>query len=117
MQGDKPSGDDECVRVMVRARPMNSKEINHGSKNIVEVDKSVNQVIIKTPDDPDNPEGRGFTFDAVYGPDSTQRAVYDEGAFSLVESVMSGYNGTIFAYGQTGCGKTHTMIGVKGEEN
>jgi len=31
----------------------------------------------------------------------------------LVESVIEGYNGTIFAYGQTGCGKTHTMMGYK----
>jgi hypothetical protein len=30
----------------------------------------------------------------------------------LVESVIQGYNGTIFAYGQTGCGKTHTMLGI-----
>jgi chromosomal replication initiation ATPase DnaA len=30
---------------------------------------------------------------------------------------MQGYNGTIFAYGQTGCGKTHTMIGVKGDKS
>ena len=43
--------------------------------------------------------------------------MYDESAFPLVESVMHGYNGTIFAYGQTGCGKTHTMIGVKGDRN
>ena len=42
---------------------------------------------------------RAFTFDAVYDQDSTQRSVYDEGAFPLVESVMFGYNGTIFAYG------------------
>jgi len=39
--------------------------------------------------------------------------VYDESAFPLVESVLEGYNGTIFAYGQTGCGKTHTMMGLK----
>jgi len=38
--------------------------------------------------------------------------VYDESAFPLVESVIKGYNGTIFAYGQTGCGKTHTMLGI-----
>ena len=38
--------------------------------------------------------------------------MYDESAFPLVESVLQGYNGTIFAYGQTGCGKTHTMLGV-----
>ena len=40
-----------------------------------------------------------------------QEPVYDECAFSLVESVLEGYNGTMFAYGQTGCGKTHTMMG------
>jgi hypothetical protein len=38
--------------------------------------------------------------------------VYDECAFGLVESVLKGYNGTMFAYGQTGCGKTFTMMGV-----
>jgi hypothetical protein len=52
-----------------------------------------------------------FTFEAVYGIESTQRLLYDETAFPLVESVIHGYNGTIFAYGQTGCGKTHTMLG------
>lgn len=50
----------------------------------------------------------------MYDWDSTQREVYDESAFPLVESVIKGYNGTIFAYGQTGCGKTHTMMGLKG---
>ena len=48
----------------------------------------------------------------VYDTDSLQHSVYNECAFPLVESVIKGYNGTIFAYGQTGCGKTHTMLGV-----
>ena len=103
------SNQGECVQVMVRCRPMNSREQNNGSVNCIEVDKTVNQVIIVDKDK----ENRAFTYDAVYGIDSNQREVYDEGAFPLVESVMNGYNGTIFAYGQTGCGKTHTMIGVK----
>jgi len=34
----------------------------------------------------------------------------------LVENVLEGYNGTIFAYGQTGCGKTYTMTGGVNEE-
>jgi kinesin family protein 3/17 len=38
--------------------------------------------------------------------------VYEECAFPLVESVLEGFNGTIFAYGQTGCGKTWTMMGI-----
>jgi type II secretory ATPase GspE/PulE/Tfp pilus assembly ATPase PilB-like protein len=37
--------------------------------------------------------------------------VYSESAFSVVESCFTGYNGTVFAYGQTGTGKTFTMIG------
>lgn len=52
-----------------------------------------------------------FTFDSVYDTDSLQQSVYDETAFPLVESMLEGYNCTIFAYGQTGCGKTHTMMG------
>jgi hypothetical protein len=66
-----------------------------------------------------------FAFDAVYNDKSIQQNVYDESAFSLVESVLEGYNGkfplnlgTIFAYGQTGCGKTHTMVGYdQSDEN
>ena len=38
--------------------------------------------------------------------------MYESTAFPLVESVVEGYNGTIFAYGQTGCGKTHSMVGI-----
>lgn len=59
---------------------------------------------------------KNFSYDAVYGADSTQRQVYDETAFPLVESVIQGYNGTIFAYGQTGCGKSHTMMGEGKDE-
>ncbi|KAL8272471.1 hypothetical protein Esti_003594 [Eimeria stiedai] len=44
-----------------------------------------------------------------------QARVYDDAAFRIVESVAEGYNGTVFAYGQTGTGKTFTMIG-EGDE-
>lgn len=110
---NKVKVDDECVKVMVRCRPMNQKEVANGSKNCIEIDKSLNQVIARSSGESSTEQGRIFTYDAVYGIDSTQRQVYDEGAFPLVESVVLGYNGTIFAYGQTGCGKTHTMIGLK----
>jgi hypothetical protein len=42
---------------------------------------------------------KAFAFDSVYDTDSLQQTVYDETAFPLVESVIEGYNGTIFAYG------------------
>ena len=89
----------ECVQVMVRVRPMNSKEKNNGSVNVIEIDKEMNQVILRTPQETSKDQGRVFTYDAVYDRESSQRGVYDEGAFPLVESVMQGYNGTIFAYG------------------
>jgi len=38
--------------------------------------------------------------------------VFNQAALPIIESVLEGYNGTIFAYGQTGTGKTHTMAGV-----
>lgn len=41
--------------------------------------------------------------------------MYNECANPIVDNILEGYNGTIFAYGQTGTGKTHTMTGVEGD--
>jgi hypothetical protein len=101
----------ETVRVVVRSRPFSKKEVADGRKQIVAVDGASQTVTLTNPGAEGGKDAKGFTFDAVYGEDSTQRAVYDETAYPLVESVLKGYNGTIFAYGQTGCGKTHTMQG------
>jgi hypothetical protein len=54
---------------------------------------------------------KSFSFDHVFGENSAQELVYSKTAYGLVENVLLGYNGTIFAYGQTGCGKTHSMVG------
>jgi hypothetical protein len=54
-------------------------------------------------------QGKVYVFDKVFRPDSTQEKVYNEAAKEIVKDVLSGYNGTIFAYGQTSSGKTHTM--------
>ena len=103
----------ECVKVMVRCRPMSEKEGKRGCQSICTIDKPTNQVIVR-PNEEGGPEEKIFAYDSVYGPESTQQQVYDETAFPLVESVIGGYNGTMFAYGQTGCGKTHTMVGYPG---
>ncbi len=102
----------ECVRVVVRARPMNSKEVSDARKSVVDVRSEDGSVTMRNPDTGAvASDAKSFTFDAAYDEFSTQRAVYDETAYPLVDSVLNGYNGTIFAYGQTGCGKTHTMQG------
>lgn len=51
-------------------------------------------------------------FDRVFKPNASQEKVYNEAAKAIVKDVLGGYNGTIFAYGQTSSGKTHTMEGV-----
>lgn len=54
---------------------------------------------------------RTFTFDKVFGPKSQQRAIYDNAVAPIVDDVLEGYNCTVFAFGQTGTGKTYTMEG------
>lgn len=113
----------ECVKVVVRCRPMNGKEKGLGCQKIVKVDKRALSITLMKPK-PRSAENekessapleepKTFSYDNVYDDDSFQKDVYAETAFPLVKSVMEGYNGTIFAYGQTGCGKTFTMEGVK----
>jgi len=86
---------DETVKVAVRCRPPNSKEEREGRKNCVDVNGALGQVAIRNPADPS--DVKTFTFDNVYDPDSIQKSLYEETAFPLVENVLSGYNGTIFA--------------------
>lgn len=60
-------------------------------------------------------QGKVYLFDKVFKPNASQEKVYNEAAKSIVTDVLAGYNGTIFAYGQTSSGKTHTMEGVIGD--
>ena len=92
-----------CIQLVVRMRPFNTKEKNEGRKSIVDMDMELNQVSIINPEHPDAPP-KAFTFDSVYDGETQQRAFYEESCFQLVENVLVGFNGTIFAYGQTGCG-------------
>jgi len=54
---------------------------------------------------------QNYQFDHVFDLKSNQKEVYDKAAKPIIESVLEGFNGTIFAYGQTSSGKTHTMSG------
>merc|ERR1712045_299173 len=55
---------------------------------------------------------RQYVFDATFGADSTQQEVYVKTTQPLIQSVLEGYNATVFAYGATGSGKTYTMVGT-----
>lgn len=106
--------DSDNVRVCVRCRPINEKEIQQGCTVVVNVDTVRKCITVKNTATGNRGEPpKNFTFDQVYGPDSKQVDVYNETARPIVDFVLEGYNGTIFAYGQTGTGKTFTMEGVR----
>ncbi|XP_060265112.1 kinesin-like protein KIF27 isoform X7 [Ovis aries] len=91
------------VKVAIRIRPLLCKEVLHNHQACVRVIPNTQQVIIG--------RDRIFTFDFVFGKNSTQDEVYNTCIKPLVLSLIEGYNATVFAYGQTGSGKTYTIGG------
>ena len=102
------------VRVGVRCRPPFQDEID----NIKDPYYSIINTTAQIPNQNalgcvsltmPNGKSRDFQYDYVFGQSSTQDLVYDTIAKPVVSDVLKGFNGTIFAYGQTGTGKTYTM--------
>ncbi|KAJ4839955.1 Kinesin-like protein KIN-14S [Turnera subulata] len=96
------------IRVFCRCRPLSPNETANGSCSVVDFGSSQeNDLQIVTSDS----SKKQFKFDHVFGPDDSQEAVFAQ-TKPIVTSVMDGYNVCIFAYGQTGTGKTFTMEGT-----
>ncbi|RDY13258.1 Kinesin-like protein KIN-14S, partial [Mucuna pruriens] len=96
------------IRVFCRCRPLNESEIANGSASVVNFESSADnelQVICS------DSSKKQFKFDHVFGPEDNQEAVFQQ-TKPIVTSVLDGYNVCIFAYGQTGTGKTFTMEGT-----
>ncbi|XP_018425219.1 PREDICTED: kinesin heavy chain [Nanorana parkeri] len=92
----------ECsIKVLCRFRPLNQSEVQRGDKYLP----------LFQGDDCVVFGGKPYVFDRVFPPNTTQEQVYHACAMQIVKDVLAGYNGTIFAYGQTASGKTHTMEG------
>ncbi|XP_025208957.1 osmotic avoidance abnormal protein 3 isoform X2 [Melanaphis sacchari] len=106
----------ENVKVIARCRPMNARERALNSKNVVFIDSEKCTCSIVNPTDGSAPP-KTFTFDGVYGPDSNTEQIYNDIAYPFVEGILEGYNCTVFAYGQTGCGKSFSMQGVDSPPN
>ena len=110
MSATSKANDEESIRVVVRCRPMSKKEMREGRKTIIDIDSQARSVSIRNPDNENEPP-KTFTYDASYDENTQQRALYDVSCFSIIEGTLEGFNSTIFAYGQTGCGKSFTMQG------
>lgn len=106
-------GEIENVRVVVRVRPLNGKELDQHCKIITRVDTLNAEITVENSNAAHGEPPKVFSFDAVFDTNSTQVDIYNETARPIVDKVLQGYNGTIFAYGQTGTGKTYTMSGAK----
>uniref|UniRef100_A0A0V0J2X7 Kinesin-like protein KIF11-B n=2 Tax=Schistocephalus solidus TaxID=70667 RepID=A0A0V0J2X7_SCHSO len=102
--------DRQNIRVAVRSRPLNANEIASGDVNIVDSIKD-HKVTLRDK----STSTRSYIFDKVFGPRSKQAEVYNEMVAPAVLEVIEGYNCTIFAYGQTGTGKTYTMTGERSD--
>lgn len=99
----------ESVKVAIRCRPLSTNEMNAGHEVVVKMNQKRGEIFVNKPDGNEPP--KQFTFDHVYDWNTRQVDIYNTCAAHIIENVLEGYNGTIFAYGQTGTGKTHTMTG------
>lgn len=94
------------IKVVARFRPPNKAELASGGDQIVDFETedtcSINS----------NEAAGAFTFDRVFDTNSRQTDVFDFSIRSTVDDILNGYNGTVFAYGQTGAGKSYTMMGA-----
>ena len=85
--------------MIVRCRPFNQRERDGGYDSVVEVDERNASVVIKSVDKKMGDGPKQFTFDHAFPMDCRQIDVYNKTARAIVEAVLEGYNGTIFAYG------------------
>ncbi|XP_053307932.1 kinesin-like protein KIF18B [Spea bombifrons] len=117
------------VSVVVRVRPPNSREQEGNHCPVVHVvDDSI---LVFDPDEPDTSgvfsglrgydgtkrKGKDlkFIFDRVFGESATQQDVFQHTTKEILDGVLNGYNCSVFAYGATGAGKTHTMLGTEAD--
>ncbi|XP_016958145.1 kinesin-like protein KIF13B isoform X5 [Drosophila biarmipes] len=107
------------IKVAVRVRPFNRREIELGTKCIVEMEKQ--QTILQNPpplEKIERKQPKTFAFDHCFyslNPEdnnfASQETVFDAVGRGILDNAFQGYNACIFAYGQTGSGKSYTMMG------
>ena len=97
------NNDEENITCYVRCRPLNQRELELGA-NCIDISKDKKSITLKNYDN-------NYVYDKIFPAETDQKTIFNEIGLPLVKKFLSGYNSTIFAYGQTGTGKTHTIIG------
>ncbi|XP_068210471.1 uncharacterized protein [Palaemon carinicauda] len=115
------------VKVVVRIRPYNSRELENGSRRVVKVVDEHMMIFDPKVDDEDfffkgvrqrtrdfnrrQHKEQKFIFERIYNETSTNEEIFDETTKDIIDTILAGYNCSVFAYGATGAGKTFTMLG------
>uniref|UniRef100_A0A8C8R9C9 Kinesin family member 11 n=1 Tax=Pelusios castaneus TaxID=367368 RepID=A0A8C8R9C9_9SAUR len=111
--GAKKEEKGKNIQVVVRCRPFNVSERKANSHAVVDCDHSRKEVSVRTGGVNDKTARKTYTFDMVFGAQAKQIEVYRNVVCPILDEVIMGYNCTVFAYGQTGTGKTFTMEGER----
>ncbi|KAJ2278587.1 hypothetical protein J3F81_000397 [Coemansia sp. RSA 371] len=106
---------EDHINVAIRVRPLNQREQRSSAAISAPWHFQRDTITQRAHADGRPVNGNSFTFDKVFDPKDTTRQVYDDIVKNIITSSMGGFNGTIFAYGQTSSGKTHTMHGSGNE--
>ncbi|MCJ1391011.1 kinesin motor protein cin8 [Xylographa bjoerkii] len=103
-------GEETNIHVVVRCRGRNDREVRENSGVVVSTE-GLKGKSVELSMGPSALSNKSYHFDKVFSPAADQSMIYEDVVTPLLEEMLQGYNCTIFAYGQTGTGKTYTMSG------
>mmetsp|Transcript_2699 Transcript_2699/g.4059 ORF Transcript_2699/g.4059 Transcript_2699/m.4059 type:complete len:912 (-) Transcript_2699:288-3023(-) len=99
---------EENIQVVVRSRPLNSREKKKGEVCCVQATNNEKEVLLRL----NEKEAQAFRCSRVFSGKTTQEQFFNScGIINLLDSAVGGFRSCAFAYGQTGAGKTHTVVG------
>ncbi|KAI0178971.1 kinesin-domain-containing protein [Hypoxylon sp. FL1284] len=104
------AGEETNINVVVRCRGRNEREVRENSAVVVQTE-GVKGKLVELSMGPSALSNKTYNFDRVFSQAADQSMLYDDVVKPVLEEMLGGYNCTIFAYGQTGTGKTYTMSG------
>ncbi len=107
---DQDAGEDTNINVVVRCRGRSDREVKENSGVVVSVN-GLKGRSVELSMGASALSNKTYHFDKVFSPAADQAIIFDDVVKPILSEMLAGYNCTIFAYGQTGTGKTYTMSG------
>lgn len=108
---EREINEDTSIHVVVRCRGRSDREIKENNGVVLSTPEGVKGKTLDLSMGPNAVSNKTYAFDKVFSPAADQTTVYEDVVVPVLDEMLAGYNCTIFAYGQTGTGKTYTMSG------